>query len=562
VLDETNNRLYVLTRFDNSVRAIDPSSKVNLQTLALTNPEPAAVVTGRPLLYDANLTSGNGEAACASCHIFGDNDDLAWNLGNPDDAVSANNQPPAIPALPSATTFHPMKGPMTTQTLRGLATHGGMHWRGDRVTGFFGTDACTEPSGAPCNEDLSFRNFIVAFEGLVGKHGTITPTQMQQFTDFVLAIMLPPNPVRSLDNSLTAAQSSGQTVYNTVTSDTVATCSGCHTLDPAQGFFGSGGKQSFEGEPQNAKVPHLRNVYTKVGMFGLPGDAPHGDQVRGFGVLHDGAVDNVKNFLEAPVFSLTATQETQLEQFVLAFATDLAPIVGQQVTLTSSNGGVVNPRIDLFETRAGTAFASLLLGGTVTECDVVVKGSFGAAPRGWRRESGTTPATTVYRDDIDQTITGASLRLLATSQGSLTYTCAPPGSGTRMGIDQDRDLSLDGLDNCPAAANSGQEDFDGDSQGDACDADDDGDGLLDSVETNTGSYVSPSDTGSSPLDADSDGDGIDDGDEVANGWNPNDPLSPGAAVPALPPWGRLLLLGSLLLLGVRWLRRRGALTPA
>ena len=62
-----------------------------------------------------------------------------------------------------------MKGPMTTQTLRGLATHGGMHWRGDRVDGFFGTDACTEPSGAPCNEDLSFRNFIVAFEGLVGQ---------------------------------------------------------------------------------------------------------------------------------------------------------------------------------------------------------------------------------------------------------------------------------------------------------------------------------------------------------------------------------------------------------
>ena len=46
-----------------------------------------------------------------------------------------------------------MKGPMTTQTLRGLATHGGMHWRGDRVDGFFGTDPCTEPTGAPCDEE-------------------------------------------------------------------------------------------------------------------------------------------------------------------------------------------------------------------------------------------------------------------------------------------------------------------------------------------------------------------------------------------------------------------------
>ena len=28
-----------------------------------------------------------------------------------------------------------MKGPMTTQTLRGMANHGPMHWRGDRTGG-------------------------------------------------------------------------------------------------------------------------------------------------------------------------------------------------------------------------------------------------------------------------------------------------------------------------------------------------------------------------------------------------------------------------------------------
>ena len=31
--------------------------------------------------------------------------------------------------------FHPMKGPMTTQSLRGMANHGPMHWRGDRTGG-------------------------------------------------------------------------------------------------------------------------------------------------------------------------------------------------------------------------------------------------------------------------------------------------------------------------------------------------------------------------------------------------------------------------------------------
>ena len=460
-LDETNDRLYVLTRFANQVEVIDLADGSTLATHPLHNPEPASLVDGRPFLYDAVATSGNGEASCSSCHIFGDMDDLAWNLGDPDAATSSNTQPSAIP-FGASSTFHPMKGPMTTQTLRGLATHGGMHWRGDRVDGFFGTDPCSQPSGAPCDEDLSFRNFIVAFEGLVGKHGIISPAEMQLFTDFVLQILPPPNPVRVLDNSLTGDQQQGANLFgghevssgNPPITDTLETCEGCHSLDPSQGFFGSGGEQSFEGEPQNAKVPHLRNAYAKIGMFSAAGP-----QIRGFGFLHDGAVPTLVDFLSAGVFTFPGDEAEQdearrdLERYTLAFPTDLAPIVGQQVTLDSTNGGAVNGRIDLLETRAGSAFNSLTLGGSVTECDVVVKGSVGGEPRGWRRESGSVPANTIYRDDTDQTITGANLRLLAASEGPLTYTCAPPGSGERMGLDRDEDQVFDGLDSCPAAPN-------------------------------------------------------------------------------------------------------------
>ena len=51
---------------------------------------------GRPFLYDARLTSSNGEASCSSCHVFGDFDSLAWDLGNPDDVVRRNPNPVGV----------------------------------------------------------------------------------------------------------------------------------------------------------------------------------------------------------------------------------------------------------------------------------------------------------------------------------------------------------------------------------------------------------------------------------------------------------------------------------
>ena len=53
-----------------------------------------------------------------------------------------------------------MKGPMGTQTLRGMQHHGHMHWRGDRSVGYFGDDIAQT-----LDERKSFKNFIVAFEG-------------------------------------------------------------------------------------------------------------------------------------------------------------------------------------------------------------------------------------------------------------------------------------------------------------------------------------------------------------------------------------------------------------
>lgn len=475
VLDEPRGRLYVTTRFDNAVKVIDIATKAQLSAATLPNPEPASVVQGRPLLYDATQLSANGEASCASCHIFGDMDDLAWDLGNPDDPVTHNpisknlagdleialgkvlfGVKSPINGTDDVDDFHPMKGPMTTQTLRGLRNSGAMHWRGDRATGHFGSD--------PLDSNLSFNNFIVAFEGLVGRDGLPTAADMQKFTTFQLQVLPPPNPIRKLDNSLNAAQQRGRNFYTgsrpsdgieipilggLIPGETAFNCEGCHRLAPASGFFGTGGSASFEGITQIVKIPQLRNMYAKVGMFGAPkvnffGAADTGntgDQIRGFGFVNDGSVDTLFRFFTAVVFNPTlnsgfpilnpdATRRDVVE-FMMAFDSDLAPIVGQQVTLASGNATAVNPRIDLLIQRAKTSFTSKELGGATRECDLVAKVAIGGALKGYLLDA--SAGDFVAADGTRRT--DASLRALAATTGQeVTYTAVPPGSGRRIGL--------------------------------------------------------------------------------------------------------------------------------
>ncbi len=520
------SRLYVLTRFDDAIAVVDPVTKLEVQKLALHTPEPADVIAGRPFLYDAQLTSSNGEASCSSCHIFADMDDLAWDLGNPDDNQVANGNPfnPVIPLIgdPLPRVFHPMKGPMTTQSLRGLVFQGAEHWRGDR-----------QSNGLPINETdstLAFEAFNVAFDGLVGRASQLSAAQMTAFRKFAMALAYPPNPVRQLANTTRAGdETDGATLYSGATTDTVANCNGCHTLSAANGFFGSDGQTTFEGETQHMKVPHLRNQYQKVGMFGIPNpgtfDGPftsQGNQIRGFGFLHDGSVDTLFRFHSANVFSINAAQQVDLEAFMMVFESDLAPVVGQQVTFTSANSVVEGPRVDTLKTRAQANFTSKLLGGLVKECDLVAKVVETGVQRGFLFD----PVTSLFLPDTGGAgISDTTLRNKALIDGNpVTFTCTPPGSGQRMALDRDQDTLLDG------------------------------------VETNTGVYVNPQNTGSNPAMLDTDGDGFADGVEVAAGFNPNDPGSyPGVyvppPVPSLGPLGLGAMASLMALFAVASLRR-------
>jgi DNA-binding beta-propeller fold protein YncE len=472
-LDERRGRLYVLTRFNNSIAIVDTAGKRELGSVALHNPEPEHIVRGRRFLYDASFSSAHGDSACASCHIFGDFDALAWDLGVPENDEIPNAGIFTVPPEPFGVSrnFQALKGPMTTQSLRGLANHGAMHWRGDRQNN---SEASVQPDGGAFDEFTAFMKFNVAFPSLVGRSDQFSTADMEAFTRFVLEITYPPNPVRSLDDSLRPDEQAGKDLFMDPArkTDSFFECNGCHVLKrdgnaefgvAKPGFFGTDGRFSFENEPQIFKIPHLRNLYQKVGMFGMPRapfflpespdpsveNAFTGDQIRGFGYFHDGSCDTLfrfhstVTFLQRPPGFLGPqdpgnptgiplspegfAERNNLARFMLAFDSNLKPIVGQQVTFTGQNSAAALPRLQLMMARADAG-----------DCELIAK----RGARGYLYVGGGR-----FRPDRshEPLVPEAGLRLLSGQpQGQVTFTCVPPGSGYRIGIDRDDDGVLDG----------------------------------------------------------------------------------------------------------------------
>jgi hypothetical protein len=77
-----------------------------------------------------------------------------------------------------------------------------------------------------------------------------------------------------------------------------------------------------------------------------------------------------------------------VESFVMAMDSNLAPIVGQQITLDNANASVAGPRISLLIARANAAYPVVNYPGA-RECDLTVKGIVAGKAKGWTYSGGS-----------------------------------------------------------------------------------------------------------------------------------------------------------------------------
>ncbi|MEM1186618.1 MAG: beta-propeller fold lactonase family protein [Planctomycetota bacterium] len=466
-LNESAGRLYVLNKFDASITTIDTASETAINTTPFFDPTPQAIKNGRPFLYDTHLTSGTGHVSCASCHVDGRTDGLPWDLGDPAGEMKTFNQNCIDEILGgNCRDWHPMKGPMTTQTLVDIIGKEPHHWRGDRE----GIEA-----------------FNGAFLSILGDDQPLAAQEMQAFEDMLASLHFAPNPNRNLDNTLPTSLDleghytigrfapAGQPLpdgnavralgaYRTQGLDAGIQCVTCHTLDTGSGPDGMitfAGLQPLPPGPMgerhlginsidgfsnvSMKIPQLRNLHEKTG-FNLTKLV----NTRGSGYAHDGSIDSIERFVGEPAFSLNSVQAlADMTAFMLAFAGGNLPQgsmnsffeplgpegrdthagVGTQVTLI----GAITPTPDdqLFDQLVQIATAS-------TDLELIAKGDVNAELRGYLFEG---PAW--QSDRAAESFTTDQLRALATPDAPIVVTAVTPAAARRLGIDRDLDTFFD-----------------------------------------------------------------------------------------------------------------------
>lgn len=408
-LSANGARLYVLNRFDASISLIDTATATETSRTAFFDPTPQTIKLGRPLLYDTHATSGLGQASCASCHVDGRSDFLAWDLGNPAGAMKAFNQSCRIGICRD---WNPMKGLMVTQSLQGIIGNEPLHWRGDK-------------------ENLAA--FAAAFTGLQGMDAEPGATQLQQFSDFIASIRYQPNPNRNEDGTLPATQAvtggtgdpaSGLNLFQTLpVLAGGATCQTCHALPI--GTSGQIDDPMLALAPQPMKNAQLRALWEKVGWV-----RTSQNNSKGFGFNHHSEFDTLQSLLLAGFnFGAPANaprNRRDVEAFLLNLDTETHAAVGKQVMFDGSNSSNAS---DLARLNAFIALADV---GAVS---VISKGAQNGLGRSWLYAT-----QGIWLSDRENHPTTLAELLAGAAVGSeITFTVVPALVQFRAGVDRDAD---------------------------------------------------------------------------------------------------------------------------
>lgn len=445
-LHERAKRLYVMQRFSNTITIVDTGrgraiGRIGVAGPRAFDPSPTEVRDGRRFLYDGQVSSGHGDIACATCHIFGNFDGLAWDLGDPQGSFVSFADTPWLTGLIASrhAGFDPMKGPMVTQTLRGLRDTEPFHWRGDRA---------------------DFQAFNPAFVSLLGRDTPLSDADMDAFTAFMLTAEFPPNPHRLLNDELPLSipghgnPNLGSFIFRDrpVQGDN-SRCTTCHALPLGTSHL----LQPIE--EQSIEVAHLRNVYEKLGLdrFELSVE-PRGNLKGGFGTQHHGSF-SLDLFLRLVAPRLRQNQR-DMTAFLVSFSSGTFPCVGRQVSFDDSSSVEERTTLDILIAQAD-----------LERCDVIASGRIGDMAVGYFYEQ----TTGEMRSDSSQRASVTPIQLIdAIAQDErVTFMGVPMGSGQRLGIDRDRDGCSDGdeLRQGTDPANPG-----------LLAPDSDGDGIVDSVD--------------------------------------------------------------------------------
>ncbi len=416
-LHPTNGRLYVLNKLAETVSVIDtlaatPEVIAEVE-LSAHDPLPPQVKHGRGPLFDARL-SGNGAVSCGICHLDADRDGIAWDLGNPGgELLTVIGRNLSIhDTTPRPRVMHPMKGPMTTQTLRGMQDGAPFHWRGDRAT---------------------IADFNPTFPNLMGGE-EINAEDMAALTAYLMTLRHHPNPNRNLDRSLPANFDGGNPVTgrDLFNNHIKSHCITCHTLP-------TGSDSNIDlpqevGSSQPLKNPPLRTIYQR--LFYDP--RPEAESLSGFGLLHDGAGFTLPIGHAYVLDQLSTLQELRdVAAFMMCFDTGTGLTVGFTTHVTDANreqSGVLT-ELALLEARASAS---------PPDCDLVARGLWQGQQRVWLYDR----ATGQYRADraADGQLTRSALLAGLQTGDSLAFMGVLPGQGDRLGGDLDGDGVLDGDD--------------------------------------------------------------------------------------------------------------------